>query len=166
MALPVSPSSISLSQVAVELGAAANAGINLNQNNVRVLAGVSTTSGTRNSLNDLRGKSAYTPMSLVGNDDYRDYGYVGNVGGTAYAKPSVSVSGGSGGYTFSWVVTSTSGLSASFSNSSNQTCQLSRAYSRYSGGSFTVNLTCTVTDNTGHSVSVYNVVGSATCGDI
>lgn len=57
MTLPSAPNSISMSQVNTELGRSSTASINLNESAVRTLAGIA--SGTI-SMNDLRGKSAFT----------------------------------------------------------------------------------------------------------
>ena len=51
---------ISMSQVNTALGRSATATISLNETAVRTLAGVSTTSGTTISMDNLRGKSAVT----------------------------------------------------------------------------------------------------------
>jgi len=100
MALPSAPNSISMSQVNVELSRTATATISLGETAVRNLAG--KPSGTI-SMSDLRGKSAYTPMSLS---------YTGGLGEvfsgscvTVSATATVTVTGGTPPYSFQWTRT-------------------------------------------------------------
>jgi len=96
MALP-STGTISMSQVNVELGKAATALIGLNDANVRSLAG--RPSGTI-SMADLRGKAAYTPVSITTGG-----GFGQAFGGSCVrvgAGLTVSISGGRAPYTVVW----------------------------------------------------------------
>jgi hypothetical protein len=159
MTLPAS-GTISLSQVNVEMGAASTAQIQMDWATVRTLAGISTSSGVSYSMSNFYGKSSYTPMSASGNNhDSNTYDTAAS-GGTAYAYPSVNVSGGSGGYSYSWSFTSNPS-SCSLTSANAQMCSVSKAYNRYSGGSFSATLQCVITDNTGHSVTVSNVIAYA-----
>lgn len=154
--------SISLSQVNVELGSPRTATSNINMNDpaVRTLAQVGG-SGTAYSMNNLRGKSAYTPMSASGVNDSRTYDSTFSAS-TAYAYPSVNVSAGSGGYTFAWTITSQAGTTNGIlSNSTSQTCQLYANFGRNAFGHFDTNLTCVITDNTGHTVTITGINGYA-----
>jgi len=140
---------IHLSDVNVELGRPWNQTIQLSDSSVRSLAGVP---GGAISLNTLRGKSSYTPMTVMTYEDYQSYMSTSS-GGTAAASPSVSVSGGSGGYSYSWsFVSNPSGCSMSAGNW--PSCSVMRTFVKYSGGSWSATVQCVVTDNTGHSVAV------------
>lgn len=66
MTLPSSPNSINLGQVNTELSRSVTATINLNEAQVRTLAGVGV-SGTIISMNDLRGKSFYNGTLVFNN---------------------------------------------------------------------------------------------------
>ena len=155
MTLPAS-GAISLSQVAVELGRASNATTSLGETAVRNLAGVA--SGP-NSLNVLHGKSSYTPMTVMPSDDNRSYSSFSS-GGTAYAYPSVSVTGGTGGYTYSWSFTSNP-QGASLANASAAQCTVSKTFVKTSTGAYSAVLQCVVQDNTGHVVTAYNINAGA-----
>lgn len=159
MTLPVS-GPISLSQVNVELGLSATAQVTLGDASVRNLAGIS--SGAI-SLDSLHGKSSYTPMTITPHSDDRSYSSTSS-GGTAYAYPSVSVTGGTGGYTYSWSFTSNPS-SAALSNATNSQCTVSKTYVKYSNGGFGAILQCVVQDNTGHSVTVSNISAAADWSD-
>lgn len=159
MTLPAT-GAISMSQLAVELGRAANAPTSLGDTAVRNLAGVA--SGPI-SLNSLHGKSSYTPMTVTPYPDDRSYSSTTS-GGTAYAYPSVSVTGGTGGYTYSWSFTSNPS-SAALSNATNSQCTVSKTYVKYSNGGFGAILQCVVQDNTGHSVTVSNISAAADWSD-
>ena len=141
---------ISMSDVNVELSRAAGTTISLNDTIVRNLAGVS--SGTI-SMDNLRGKSAYTPMSL---------GYTGGVGEayggcqTVSASATVSVSGGIGPFTYVW--TRTSGSTAPTSRSSGSTSSRtdSMTASQYlcANGEASSSYSVVVTDSTSATASI------------
>lgn len=154
---------ISLSNVLVELRIA-NAGrtepISLGDADVLALAGKSA---PPISLSDLYGKSSYVPMtvkftnSIIGNYDSS------RSGGTAAASPSVTVSGGSGGYTYAWSILSQSILVV-LSNANSPACLVTRSFVRGANGEFDVFLRCIVTDSSGRSVTVDNIEAFASWG--
>lgn len=150
MTLPTG--TITMDQVRIELGIA-QAGVNLNLASIRTLASVGG-SGTSISMSQLRGKSAYTPMTVSGNDDaITDYST-----GTAYTHylyPSVNVSGGSGGYTFAWSFIAQNGASIIGSTTS-QSINVGHSVSKF-GYTGSCTLQCVITDNTAHSVTVPNI---------
>jgi hypothetical protein len=119
MALPTG--TISMSQVNTELGKSSTAQISLNDADVRSLAGVP--SGAI-SMDDLRGQSAYTPISNVSispiswNQYYASY--------DQYKAFTVSYDGGDGTETFTWSVSGT-GLSISSGGGSGDTSCTIRA---------------------------------------
>jgi hypothetical protein len=147
MTLPTG--SISLWEVNIELGRPGGQSISLNDSAVRALSGQP---GGAVDMYSLRGKSSYTPMTVTPISDYQSY-YSADSGGTAAANPSVSVTGGSGGYSYSWsFVSNSSGLTMNGGNYN--VCSVYKTYNRYSMGSWGATLQCVVTDNTGHSVAV------------
>jgi hypothetical protein len=146
MTLPAS-GAISLSQVAAELGIGAS-GINLNQANVRSLAGGAT------NMNALRGKSASTPLAASGNDGTAWNQNTSN-NGSVGCDISVTVSGGSGGYIYSWVKTSGQG---SGSGGATGTLRVIASYSRGSSGQAMSYWNCTITDSQGHQITVTDIL--------
>jgi hypothetical protein len=159
MTLPAS-GSISLSQVSVELGRASNANTKLGESAVRTLAGVA--SGAI-SLGNLRGKSAYTPMIGVGHDGYNSFMSTYS-GGTATCSPYVTVSNGSGGYTYSWSFTSNPN-SLTLANATSSQCTVSKTFTKLSSWSMGATLQCVISDNTGHSITVSNINASMDVSD-
>lgn len=151
MTLPTG--TIDMNQIAVELGIT-NVGINLNDSRVRALAGVG--SGTI-SMSNLQGKSSYTPMY--------NYGAVGtndNVEGTGYNNSTFNAypyatgpSGGSGGYTYNWVLTAGNAPLAS-STLNSKTPQMNYTIGKF-GTAYNSTFRCDITDSTGHVVSVNGI---------
>lgn len=145
MTLPTG--AISLSQVNAELSQAATAPISLGQTHVRNLAGVP--SGPI-SMSNLRGKSAYTPMTVVGYDVYdNDYAT-----GTQYTDnwyPQVAVTaGGVPGFTYLWTFISNPNSFTLVTNNI-ATGRVSHLVSKFGfTGSCTLN--CRVTDGSGNYV--------------
>lgn len=143
MTLPAT-GAISLSQVSVELGGAAGSVRSLGETAVRNLAGVP--SGAI-SMSSLRGKSAYTPMTVVGYDVYDN----DLATGTQYTDnwyPSVAVTaGGSGGFTYLWTfISNPNSFTLNVNNAA--TGRVSHVVSKFGfTGSCTLN--CRVTDSTG-----------------
>lgn len=155
MTLPAS-GSISLGDVMTELRVT-NPGraypISLGDSDVRALAGVP--SGAI-SLSNLYGKSSYIAMTVTGIDDTTSM--AGNTTGTSYTghtHPSVSVSGGSGGYTYLWSITGGSGFT--LTSSTLQTCDVAHSVPAL-GYSGTCTLSCAVTDSTSHTVTATGVI--------
>jgi len=145
---------ISLSDVLAELQKANTARalpISMGDADVLTLAGKSA---PPISLSDLYGKSSYTPMTVTPHDAYGS-GYSGTAGGVASANASVTIAGGSGGYTIAWSFVSNPG-GLSFSGATNGPfCGVKRSFVKNSQGSFSAQLQCVVTDDTGHVVTVY-----------
>lgn len=147
MALP--SGTISMSQVNTELGRGATAALSMNDSALRTLAQVGG-SGTAVSMNNLRGKSAYTAMNVTANDIYVEEAAPGNAY-TGNWYPSVSVSLGSGGYTYVWTFTNNAGgFTLVTSTASNAQIRHSVTKFGYSGDAI---MNCQVTDNTGHVVN-------------
>lgn len=115
---------------------------------VRALAGIA--SGPV-SLTNLRGKSSYISMTITPTDGY-GFGTSSTSGGIAICSPSISVTGGSGGYTYHWAFESNPS-SCALSNATSLQCNVSHNYVKTANGSAGATLSCTVTDNTGHSVT-------------
>ena len=137
MTLPAS-GTISLSQVSVELGRAATATTSLGETATRNIAGIP--SGAI-SMSNLHGKSA---MSATGVSDTKSYSSVG-AGGTAFANPSVTVTGGVAPITYLWSFTSNPD-GCTLTNATLQTCEVSKAYAAEANGSALATLQCVVTD--------------------
>jgi hypothetical protein len=128
--------------------------ISLGDADVRALAGVP--SGAIG-LSNLYGKSSYIPMNVTGNSSSQ--GASSASGGTVTCHPSVSVTNGSGGYTYSWSFTSnpnSCGLGASTSAA----CNVSHGYTTNANGGATATLQCVVTDNTGHVVTATGITAA------
>lgn len=149
MTLPAS-GAISLTDVMTELRTV-NAGraypISLGDADVLALAGVA---GPANSLSNLYGKSAYTAMTVTGVSDTSSM--AGNTTGltyTGHSHPSVTVSGGSGSYTYLWTIT---GGSFTLTNSTLQTCDVAHVIAP-SGFTGTCTLSCAVTDSIPNTVT-------------
>jgi hypothetical protein len=152
MTIAAAPASVSLSQVNVELSRASGAYITMNDAAARTLAGVSTTSGVSYSMDNFRGKSAYTPMTIA-KSDVNDTDIATGTAYTGRWYPSVVVqSGGSGGFTYAWTfVSNPGGFTMPTANLAQ--AQVSHTVSKF-GYSGTATLNCAVTDNTGHTVNV------------
>jgi hypothetical protein len=146
MTLPAS-GAISLSQVAAELGIGAS-GINLNQANVRSLAGGAT------NMNALHGKSNAPPLSAIGHDDTVYYQNTGTGSGTIHGYPMVVASGGSGIYTYAWTKQTGGG---NISNPAIYNPVVSMNYYKGSSGSALSEWKCVVTDSLGNQVTVLNI---------
>lgn len=158
MGLPAS-GQISINQINLELGYAGDRNIWLDHDQLRTLAGKAG-SGTGISLDDFHNKSAYTPMTVTRIDDSSVYDSA-FAGGTATVRPSVSVTGGSGGYTYAWSIVSSSGYAPALGNATSAQCQLTRTFGRNTTGNFVTTLQCIVTDNTGHTSTRSDIVGQA-----
>lgn len=150
MTLP-STGAISMDMVADELGISAS-GLSLNDSRVRNLAG--RPSGAI-SFSDLRGKSAYTPMSLSASDIYTltdsRYG-----AGTAVGYPTVYVTNGLAPFSYQWTITSQSG-GVGITDSNQARCTIFHSFAANVTGRATAVLSCTVTDATGRQATVSNV---------
>jgi hypothetical protein len=145
-----SSGSISIQNIATELSISVNV-LSLNDSRVRTLAGVS--SGTI-SMGNLRGKSNYTVMSYVvnanigGNNDVSTY-YAAQ---TPSCETTVTVSSGSGGYTYAWSLV-TVGYGCTLSNANQQTCSVYKTAARHTAATAVSSVQCVITDNTGHTVT-------------
>lgn len=148
MTLPAN-TTIYFSQVNSELGRPAARALYMSE--MRGLAGVG--SGPIY-MSQLWGKSSYTPMSFSANNVYDEQSRpAGSSSYTGNWNPSVNVSGGTGGYTYNWVMADNPG-SFTLSNTGGQYCTVSKVVARF-GGSGSCTLICYITDNTGHQVSLY-----------
>lgn len=147
MTLPAS-GTITLSQADVELGRANNAAINMNESAVRNMAGIA--SGAI-SMNNLHGKSAYTPMTVTDTGSSPSFSSYSS-GGTATGNATCAASNGSGGYSYAWTITANAS-NCSLSGQSTATLTASHTYSSgQANTNYTVSAYCTVTDSTGHAV--------------
>lgn len=144
MTLPAS-GAISIGMVAAELGIGFP--LSLGDSRVRALAGVP--SGPI-SMSSLYGKSAYTPMTISASDDSQNFDSNG-AGGTASCSPGVTVTGGTGGYTYAWSFTSNPGGNT-LTAANMADCVVSHAYGPNTTNSAYSVLQCEVTDSTGHTV--------------
>jgi hypothetical protein len=164
MTLPAS-GPISMTQVMAELRTS-NPGrafpISLGDSDVRALAGVP--SGPI-SMSNLLGKASIAPLSVQGFSDTDNTFFTQAGSGTAYAFPTVQISGGSNNYTIVWTIISSEN-SPILDNANTRNPSVRKAYTRRANGSFNAYLSCTVTDNvTGKSVRVDNIQAYAEWSD-
>lgn len=129
--------------------------IALGDADVRALAGVA--SGPI-SLTNLLGKSSYIPMNVTPHNDSGFLSTSGS-GGTVVCHPSVSVTGGSGGTTYLWEITS-SFNSPVLTATTSAACTVSRNVLAGTIGTATATLRCTVTDNTGHVIIIDGILAT------
>lgn len=123
--------------------------ISLGDSDVLALAGKSA---PPISLSDLYGKSSYATMSVVTASNNGNYN--SSTGpGTAYAYPSVSVSRGVPGYSYKWIILSSTG-SPTLANDTAAQCSLSQGYIKNATGNFTATVQCTITDSASPSRQV------------
>lgn len=146
MTIPAS-GSISIGMVAAELGIGLP--LSLGDSRVRALAGVP--SGPI-SLGQLRGKSAYTPMTLTTTNGSGGPANTENGGGTVSGQATVAISGGVAPYSIQWAVTDNPG-GCTLGSLTNVAVTASHTFTKLSNGSATVMLNVTVTDSTGASVA-------------
>jgi hypothetical protein len=146
MTLPTG--TITMGQVAAELGLPA-AGINLGLTSVRNLAGVP--SGPI-SLNNLRGKSAYTPPTVVGYD-VSDVDYATGVAYLGHWYPEVRVTaGGVGPFTYTWTfVSNPGGFAFPTGGNSGMTGHVTHNVTKF-GYTGTATMNCAVTDTSNGTV--------------
>lgn len=154
MTLPTS-GSLSLSNVLAELQIANPARalpISLGDPDVLALAGKSA---LPISLSDLYGKSSQLPLTV----DVQTFDGVFSSafsGGTASAQAFASAAGGSGGYSFTWVVVSSPG-GATIGPLDGSAVDISHRFTKLSDGAVTVIFNLTVTDSQGHVVTIPNI---------
>ena len=147
---------IQASDINVELGRPWNAYFELNDGAVRNLA---QRGGGYIDMNDLRGKSSYTPMGGYANHD--------SAGGPLYNQsqpfqstiyPSVGVSNGTQPYSYQWSFISANG--ATFPGATNgSSVAVRHSISRY-GYQGESSLQCVVTDATGRTLTIAPVYAS------
>lgn len=142
---------ISMNDVLIELRIA-NPGrsqtISLTDGDVLALAGKG---GPPIALSDLYSKSSF---SAVGTNAYVSVSSAS--AGTCYAYPYVTPTGGAGGTTYQWAINANAG-GATLSSANSQQCQVYHTYPKISDGSFNVTLQCTLRDNAGNTITVYNI---------
>lgn len=156
MAIAPAPASVSINQVNVEIGRAGTYNSNMNEIALRTLAGVSTTSGVSYSMDNFRGKSSYTPMTPNAGGDY--------VSGTSSTTGSsfwsgyvhVAPTGGTGGYTYAWTVTSNP-AGMTIGTLTGSSVQVSKTVAKFGSLYTNVVFSCTITDNTSHQITVTGV---------
>lgn len=119
--------------------------VSLGDADVRSLAGVA--SGPVG-LSDLKGKSSYIPMTLTAHNA-ANAADSSVAGGTVSCSPSVSVTGGSGGYSYAWAFVTAAGCTLSAGNA--PSCTVSHSYVKSAIGSAVATVRCTVTDATSHT---------------
>lgn len=141
MALP-STGPISMSQVRTELGLSGS--ISLGQAAVRELAG--RPSGSI-SMSHLRGKSAYTPMTLSNTNAHAII--YGQPCGNHTSSSTVTVSGGKPPFTYAWQKIFGGGSLSGATNTSTGTMVAFVCPGQYVSGQYR----CTVKDSTGATVS-------------
>lgn len=146
MALPGS-GPISIGMVAGELGIGLP--LSLGDSRVRSLAG--TVSGPI-SLGQLRGKSAYTPMTVTASSTSSGPVSSESSGGTVGGTSSAGVSGGVGPYTYSWnIIENTNAVQVGPTDGSSITG--TKSFAKLSNGSASLEVSVTVTDSTARSVT-------------
>jgi hypothetical protein len=151
---------VSLSDVMVELRVTSPGRaypISLGDADVRALAGV--LSGPI-SLSDLYGKSSMAPLTATGSGA-SNFANTGSSSGTVSCSPSVTPSGGSGGYTYQWSFTSNPNA-CSLAGAASQSCTVSHSYSRYGNGSASATLQCVITDSGGRTTTVTGIPADLT----
>lgn len=121
---------------------------------MRALAGVP--SGPI-SFSNFYGKSSYIPMNVTGNSDYDSFNSVSS-GGTASTNPSVSVTGGNPSKTYLWSFTSNPN-GFTLSNSSSQTCTVSKAFTQNANFIQGCTLQCAVNDGS-NTVTATGITGT------
>lgn len=161
MTLPAT-GSISLNQVNTELGYAATGTVSLGTTAVRNLAGAG--SGAV-SMSQLRGKSAYTPMTVVGYD-VSDTDIASGTQYTGNWYPAVAVTaGGNGGFIYQWsFINNPNAFTLVVNNAA--TAQVSHTVTKF-GFTGSCALNCRVTDNSGNFVDrtvnvTIDITGSGT----
>jgi hypothetical protein len=135
--------------------------ISMGDADVRALAGVP--SGPIG-LSNLYSKSSYIPMNVTGNGD--SHSAYSGVGGNSpvTCHPSVSVTNGSGGYTYSWSFTSNP-QSCALNATTSAACNVSHTFSINANGTASATLQCIVTDSTGHSVTATGITADLDWGN-
>jgi hypothetical protein len=154
---------IYMSQVNHEIGLIPdNGNIWMDHDWLRTLAG-RPGSGTYIAFSDFYNKSWYIPMTAYGTDGYSS-GAAASTAFTAYCYPKVTPSRGSGGYTYQWAFEgSANGFTLGSPNG--QQCQLSQRVTR--GGIYiSTTVRCTITDSTGHQITVGGIVGTLDYGAV
>lgn len=143
MTLPAS-GAISLSQVSVELGRATTATTSLGETATRNMAGVA--SGAI-SMSNLYGKAAMSATGVPASASANS-----NTAGSVTCSPSVTVTGGTAPYTFSWVFASNPDA-CTLTNATSQTCSVSKSFANGSTGTASATPQCTVTDANGNTAT-------------
>lgn len=151
MTLP-SSGPISMAMVSNELGISLT-GLSLNDPRVRNLAG--RPSGPIG-FSELRGKSAYTPMSGVGVDAEGVWPSNNGRAFTAIVYPQVTISGGTAPYTYSWVLTTSAG--ANIANATSAYPSVTYRFGKYAEQMTIIALAqCRVTDSTGQTITISDI---------
>lgn len=161
MTLPAS-GSISASQVNVELGRASTATLSFNDAAVRNLAGAGANPNPV-SMSQLRGKSAYTPVSGTKYDAYTRIQNTSG-GGIAQTQPYVVAANGTGSYTYSWSFIS-GGAGLTLLNATSAQCTVRKSYASNESGSYNAMLQCVISDGT-TSVTLTNINAAADWGQL
>jgi len=122
---------------------------------VRALAGKPT--GQISFPADLYGKSAYVAMTVTGHGAFN---FVSSGGATSIScAPYVTVTDGSGGYSYLWSFTSNPD-GCTLSNATSAACTVSKSFIHNSFGSANATLQCSVTDSTAHNVIATGITTS------